>query len=68
MPFRLPAGHRITMLPNIYHDFVPVSEECILGEVSTAVDELHDNFFADPNINLFLPVQEDEAPYQPAAN
>lgn len=64
-PFRLPAGHRVTMTANVWHDFVPVSDECILGEVSTAVDEMHDNFFADPKIDLFLPVEEDEAAYQP---
>ena len=65
--FRLKAGERITMLPNVYHVFYPVSDEAIIGEVSSAIDEAHDNFFADTTVDLFMPVEEDEAPFQPAA-
>ncbi|MBS0000573.1 MAG: D-lyxose/D-mannose family sugar isomerase, partial [Cyclobacteriaceae bacterium] len=38
------------------------SEECILGEVSTANDDLHDNFFIDPDIGRFTEIIEDEPP------
>jgi len=58
----LKAGSRITLTPGIYHAFWPVSEECIIGEVSTANDDLNDNFFIDPNIGRFSEMVEDEAP------
>ncbi len=35
----LPAGSRVTLLPGVYHEFYPLSEECIIGEVSTANDD-----------------------------
>jgi len=41
----LVAGSRVTLVPGIYHEFYPVSKECIIGEVSTANDDLHDNYF-----------------------
>jgi len=56
----LQAGERVTLVPGIYHEFVPVSDECIIGEVSTANDDLHDNFFVDPDIGRFPLVEEDE--------
>ncbi len=37
----------MTLVPGVYHEFYPVSAECIIGEVSTANDDLHDNFFVD---------------------
>lgn len=57
----LKAGERITLTPNVYHTFRPVTEECIIGEVSTANDDAHDNFFTDPNVGRFPHVEEDEA-------
>ena len=39
-----------------------LSEECIIGEVSTANDDLHDNFFVNPDVGRFPGVEEDEAP------
>jgi D-lyxose ketol-isomerase len=59
---RLQAGERITLVPGIYHEFVPASEECIIGEVSTANDDRHDNFFVNPSVGRFPGVEEDEAP------
>ncbi|HEY0945524.1 MAG TPA: D-lyxose/D-mannose family sugar isomerase [Opitutaceae bacterium] len=56
----LPAGHRVTLVPGIWHAFWPTSDECIIGEVSTANDDLHDNFFADPGIGRFPGIEEDE--------
>ncbi|MBC2603847.1 D-lyxose/D-mannose family sugar isomerase [Puniceicoccus vermicola] len=56
------AGERITLIPGIYHAFWPESDGCIIGEVSTANDDAHDNFFADPNIGRFPGIEEDEPP------
>jgi len=57
------SGERIRLVPGVYHEFVPVSEECIMGEVSTANDDLHDNFFANPDVGRFPGVDEDEPPF-----
>jgi D-lyxose ketol-isomerase len=56
----LPAGWRVTLVPGIYHGFYPVSEECIIGEVSTANDDANDNFFVNPDIGRFPEIEEDE--------
>ncbi len=56
----LHPGERVTLLPGIYHEFFPTSEECILGEVSTANDDLHDNFFVDTAVGRFSAIDEDE--------
>ena len=59
----LNAGERITLIPGLIHEFWPVSEECILGEVSTANDDQHDNFFLNPAVGRFSEIEEDEVPY-----
>lgn len=59
-PFALPAGSRITLVPGIWHEFYPTSDECIIGEVSTANDDLHDNFFLNPDVGRFPGIEEDE--------
>jgi len=56
----LSAGSRVTLVPGVYHEFYPLSEECILGEVSTANDDLHDNFFVNPEIGRYPHLEEDE--------
>lgn len=61
---KLQAGERITLTPGIFHAFWPTTEECIIGEVSTANDDKNDNFFIDPNIGRFSQMEEDEAPYK----
>jgi D-lyxose ketol-isomerase len=58
----LEPGSRVTMVPGIYHEFYPVSDECIIGEVSTANDDLHDNFFVNPDVGRYPGIEEDEAP------
>ncbi len=58
----LEAGSRVTLIPGIYHEFYPLSDECIIGEVSTANDDLHDNFFADPRVGRYPGIEEDEPP------
>ena len=59
---RLRAGERVTLPPRVYHEFAPTSDECILGEVSTANDDQNDNFFVDPEVGRFPQVVEDEPP------
>ena len=58
----LSAGERVTIVPGVYHSFWPETPEAIIGEVSTANDDAHDNFFVDPNIGRFPQIDEDEAP------
>ena len=47
-------------MPGIWHEFYPTTEECIIGEVSTANDDLRDNFFLNPDIGRFPELVEDE--------
>jgi D-lyxose ketol-isomerase len=56
----LKAGERITLVPHVYHEFQSSTPECIIGEVSTANDDLHDNFFVNPDIGRFPGLEEDE--------
>ena len=58
----LTSGERITLVPGIYHEFSCTTDECIIGEVSTANDDLSDNYFIDPNVGRFPEIEEDEAP------
>ncbi len=58
----LNAGERVTITPGIVHSFRPGSDEVIIGEVSTANDDLNDNLFADSRIGRFAMIDEDEAP------
>lgn len=61
-PIILEAGERVTIEPGIYHAFWAEDPEAVIGEVSTANDDAHDNFFADPNIGRFPEINEDEPP------
>jgi hypothetical protein len=56
----LTSGERITLTPGICHEFHPESDECIIGEVSTANDDLNDNFFTNPDVGRFSEMVEDE--------
>ena len=58
----LQAGERVTLTPGIYHAFWSASPECVVGEVSTAHDDLNDNFFVNPEIGRFPEITEDEQP------
>lgn len=58
----LEAGSRITLVPYVYHQFYPLSPECIIGEVSTANDDLHDNFFINQEIGRYPGIEENESP------
>jgi D-lyxose ketol-isomerase len=56
----LGPGERVTLTPGIYHEFAPLSQECVIGEVSTANDDLNDNFFVHPDVGRFPGIDEDE--------
>jgi len=56
----LQAGERVTVYPGQWHTFFPISTECIIGEVSTANDDLNDNFFIDTEIGRYPEIEEDE--------
>jgi D-lyxose ketol-isomerase len=56
----LRSGERITLCQGMYHEFAGVTDECIIGEVSTANDDAHDNFFANPAVDRCSPIEEDE--------
>ncbi|WEK36036.1 MAG: D-lyxose/D-mannose family sugar isomerase [Candidatus Pseudobacter hemicellulosilyticus] len=58
-PLVLNAGERVTITPLLWHAFYPGSEECIIGEVSTANDDHNDNFFSNPDIGRFSEIVED---------
>jgi len=58
----LESGSRVTLIPGVYHEFYPLSKECIIGEVSTANDDLNDNFFVNPEIGRYPGIEEDEPP------
>ena len=57
---KLKSGERVTLTPGIYHEFYPETEECIIGEVSTANDDENDNFFVNMDIGRFSQIEEDE--------
>ena len=59
VPFDMPAGTRITITPGIWHEFVPVGEAALIGEVSTFCNEEIDNIFADSNIDIFQAPEAD---------
>lgn len=56
----LQSGERVTIEPGIWHEFYPQSKECIIGEVSTANDDVNDNFFSNMNVGRFSEIVEDE--------
>ncbi len=58
----LAPGERVTMIPGVYHSFWPETDECIIGEVSTANDDQNDNFFVDPDVGRYSNIEEDEVP------
>jgi len=58
----LEAGERVTLIPGIYHAFWGASDECVIGEVSTANDDTNDNFFVNPEIGRYPGIEEDERP------
>lgn len=58
----LQSGERVTINAGVWHEFYADSVECIIGEVSTANDDVNDNFFDDERIGRFSEIEEDETP------
>ena len=56
----LNAGERVTLPPGLYHAFWPLSENCVIGEVSTSNDDTNDNLFENPEVGRFPEIEEDE--------
>lgn len=56
----LKAGDRITLTPGIYHEFWPSLPNTVIGEVSTANDDVNDNIFVNVDIGRFPGIEEDE--------
>lgn len=59
-PLVLPAGERITLTRGLRHEFWADSDYCIVGEVSTANNDVADNFFDNPDVGRFSKLEEDE--------
>jgi len=58
----LRSGERVTLTRRIAHAFWALTPYAIVGEVSTANDDAHDNYFADRRVGRFSPIEEDERP------
>lgn len=58
-PLLLQAGERVTLTQGVRHAFWAESPYVIAGEVSTANDDAHDNFFDDPVVGRFSEIEED---------
>lgn len=59
-PFELAAGERVTLVPGVYHRFSAAEAGTVIGEVSTANDDVNDNIFADQDAARFPCIEEDE--------
>jgi D-lyxose ketol-isomerase len=57
----LHSGERVRLTQGVYHEFFPESDECIIGEVSTANDDRNDNCFVNPEVGRYPGIEEDEA-------
>ncbi|MGI5869769.1 MAG: D-lyxose/D-mannose family sugar isomerase [Kiritimatiellia bacterium] len=58
----LTSGERVTLTPGVLHAFWAASAYAIVGEVSTANDDVNDNFFENPQVGRFSRIEEDEPP------
>jgi D-lyxose ketol-isomerase len=67
-PLVLLSGERVTIPPGLWHEFYPISGECIIGEVSTANDDVNDNIFSNKAIGRFSDIMEDEPVLYPLLN
>ena len=59
-PLLLVSGERVTLTKGILHAFWADSDYAIVGEVSTANDDAHDNYFEDKRVGRFSKIDEDE--------
>ncbi|MEI7879432.1 MAG: D-lyxose/D-mannose family sugar isomerase [bacterium] len=58
-PLILVAGERVTLTKGVLHAFWADSGYAIVGEVSTANDDAHDNYFEDKRVGRFSKIDED---------
>lgn len=58
-PLLLVSGERVTLTKGVLHAFWADSEYAIVGEVSTANDDAHDNYFEDQRVGRFSEIEED---------
>ena len=58
--FVLQAGERVTLTSGVRHSFWAKNNYAVVGEVSTANNDIDDNFFDDPSIGRFSVIDEDE--------
>lgn len=56
---RLHPGQSICYEPYLYHQFWGEGDHCLVGEVSTVNDDVHDNRFLEPK-GRFPKIEEDE--------
>jgi D-lyxose ketol-isomerase len=61
-PLMLKSGERITLTQRVPHEFWATSPYAVIGEVSTANDDKHDNYFANKQVGRFSKIEEDEKP------
>lgn len=59
-PFILTSGERITLTKGVLHAFWADSPYAIVGEVSTANDDAHDNYFENKQVGRFSKIDENE--------
>ncbi len=60
---RLASGESVTLRPGDWHAFWAEGADCLVGEVSTVNDDVHDNRF-DPELPRFSDVIEDATPWR----
>jgi D-lyxose ketol-isomerase len=58
-PLILEFGERVTLTKGVLHAFWADSEYAIVGEVSTANDDAHDNYFENKRVGRFSRIDED---------
>jgi D-lyxose ketol-isomerase len=58
----LDAGWRVTLIPRRLSRVLSPVRRVHNCEVSTANDDLHDNFFVDPRVGRYPEIEEDEPP------
>ena len=56
----LASGERVTLTKGVLHAFWADSPYAVVGEVSTANDDAHDNYFENKRVGRFCKVDEDE--------
>jgi D-lyxose ketol-isomerase len=61
-PLVLTSGERVTLTRGIEHEFWADGGYAVVGEVSTANDDAHDNYFHNKQVGRFSRIVEDEPP------